>query len=417
MSKVRGIVLAVIVAAVVGPGVSLLLRVTGGLESAGVLTGLVAGGLLRGKPARAAVATLYGSASAVLIGEMLKDAFGGGPDFADAMAVRPGWPGWVIGAVLAYVIAARRLPRAQADQAAPAHPVTVPHADPAEVTRAHPTGIGGLPHADPGEAGHPMLAIVITAALAAVLACGQIVAGKALGMTLWEAYHEYDGPGWYRDLTHALWYPAASVVLASLVASRMPAGRGCFLVPPLAAWLGCAVTAGPLQYLQALGASYDPPAVALMASLAGGGVGAAAGAAALRHTGTRLGLVCFVLLFTAGDATHRLDDFPAGVFVSIALAAAVAAWVAARQDADVGSGVLAGMAGPLFVWSVYATIGSRLYDHSTQALPYWNAMLVALLAPAVALPAAALARLARLRTRARPHCDTAARPRLWSGPM
>ncbi|WP_182884506.1 hypothetical protein [Microbispora sp. H10885] len=408
MSKMRSVVLAVIVATAVGPGVSVLLRVTGGLESAGVLTGLAAGGLLRGKPVRAAVATLYGSASAVLIGEISQGAFGGGPDFADAMAVRPGWPGWMIGAVLAYAIAAGRPPCAQADQAAPAHPVTT-HADPAGVTRAHRTTIGRLPHADSGEAGHLMLSIVFTAVLAAVLACGQIVAGKALGMTLWEAYHEYDGPGWYRDLTRALWYPAASVVLASLVAGGMPAGRWRFLAPPLAAWLGCAVTAGPLQYLQALGAPYDPPAVALMASLAGGGVGAAAGAAALRHTGTRLGLVCFVLLFTAGDATGRLDDFPVGVFVSIALAAVVAAWVTARRNADIGPGILAGMAGPLFIWSVYATVGSRLYDHSTQALPYWNAMIVALLAPAVALPAAALARLARPRTRARPHCDTAAR--------
>ncbi|MEU8197560.1 hypothetical protein AB0C10_27620 [Microbispora amethystogenes] len=398
----RGIVLAVIVATAVGPGVSVLLRVTGGLESAGLLTGLAAGGLLRGKPVRAAVATLYGSASAVLIGELSRGAFDGGPDFADALAVRPGWPGWVIGAVLAYAIAARRLPRAQGGQAAPAHPVTVPHADPAGVTPAKRTTIEGLPHADPGEAGHPMLAIVLTAVVGAVLACGQLVAGKALGMTLWEAYHEYDGPGWYRDLTRALWYPAASVVLASmvsafLVASWMPAGRGRVLAPPLAAWLGCAVTAGPLQYLQALGAPYDPPAVALMASLAGGGVGAVAGAAALRHTGARLGLVCFVLLFTAGDATRRLDDFPMGVVVSIALAAVVAVWTTARHDAEVGPGVLAGMAGPLFVWSVYATIGSRLYDHSTQALPYWNAMVVALLAPAVALPAAALARLARPR--------------------
>ncbi|PZG18175.1 hypothetical protein C1J01_15955 [Nonomuraea aridisoli] len=53
---------------------------------------------------------------------------------------------------------------------------------------------------------------------------------------------------------------------------------------PLAAWLGCAVTAGAVQYEQALQATGEPAAVALVASLAGGGIGAAPGSS---HSGTQ----------------------------------------------------------------------------------------------------------------------------------
>lgn len=49
------------------------------------------------------------------------------------------------------------------------------------------------------------------------------------------------------------------------------------------------------------------------------------------------------------------------------------------------------MAGPLLIWSVYGIVGPRLYDHSSQVMPYWTALFVALLAPVVALPAAAVA--------------------------
>ncbi|GGQ16496.1 hypothetical protein GCM10010140_53500 [Streptosporangium pseudovulgare] len=350
-----------------GPCVSVLLAAIDRLELAGILTGLVAGVLLRGDPAKAAVATLYGSVAAVMVGESVTDASDGG-DFADAMAGWPGWPGWVIGAVLAYLVAAGGLPRTGARGVGPAVPAVV--------------------------------AAALTAALtAAVLACGQLVAAEALGWTLWERYHEWDGPGWYRDLTRAVWYPAAAVVAASVVAGRMPGGRGRFLALPSAAWLGCAVTAGPLQYLQALGAVDDPPVVALTASLAGAGIGAAAGAAALRHAGTRRGLLCFVLLFTAVEVMGGLpgslaDEALSMLIVSTVLAVVVAAWTA-RRDASTGSGVTAGVAGPLLIWSVYVTVGSRDYDHSTQYLPYWAACVAALLASIAAPPAAEAARLGR----------------------
>ncbi|MEU0565192.1 hypothetical protein ABZ297_07350 [Nonomuraea sp. NPDC005983] len=359
MSNVRVIVLAAVVALVLAPSLSALLAVTGHLEPAGVLTGLAAGFLLRRQPSTAALATLYGSASAVLIGELFAEGLLDETDFADAMA---GWPGWVLGAVLAYLIAAQGLPRGQAGAVKPA---------------VLPMGAAAL--------------------IAAVLSCAQIVAGKAFGMTEWVDYHPYDGPGWYRDLTSATWYPAASVVLASMIASRMPGGRGRFVVLPLAAWFGCAMTAGPVQYAQALGLDGKPAVVALLASLAGSGIGAAAAAAALRHGGTGLGLVSFVLVFTAGEVTGVwMKDLPLlwSLVGPLALIAVVAAWTAWR-DASLRSGVVAGVAGPLLVWSVYLTIGSRNYDHSSQSWPYWLALLTALMALLIALTAAGLARLGR----------------------
>ncbi|WP_433539747.1 hypothetical protein ACQP10_24025 [Streptosporangium sandarakinum] len=363
MPKTGRAVLAVAGVLAAGPCVSMLLAAIGRLELAGIPTGLVAGGLLRGDPAKAAVATLYGSVAAVMVGESVTDASDGG-DFADVMAGWPGWPGWVIGAVLAYLVAAGGPPRTEARGVGPAVP-----------------------------------ALVAAALIAAVLACGQLVAAEALGRTLWERYHEWDGPGWYRDLTRAVWYPAAAVVAASVIAGRMPGGRDRFLALPSAAWLGCAVTAGPLQYLQALGAVDDPPVVALTASLAGAGIGAAAGAAALRHAGTRRGLLCFILLFTAVEVMGGLpgslaDGALSMLIVSTVLAVVVAAWTA-RRDASTGSAVTAGVAGPLLIWSVYVTVGSRDYDHSTQYLPYWTACVAALLASIAAPPAAGVARLGR----------------------
>ncbi|MEU6713786.1 hypothetical protein ABZ897_20115 [Nonomuraea sp. NPDC046802] len=357
MSNLRVIALAVGVALVVAPSLSVLLAMIGRLEPAGVLTGLAAGFLLRGKPSMAALATLYGSASAVLIGELFAEGLLDETDFADVMA---GWPGWMLGAVLAYLVAAR-----------------------------------GLPQGKTGETKPAVLPMGVAALIAAVLSCGQIVASKAFGMTDWVDYHPYDGPGWYRDLTSATWYPAASVVLASLIASRMPDGRGRFVVLPLAAWFGCAVTAGPVQYAQALGVDGKPAVVALFASLAGGFIGAAAAAAALRHGGTALGLVLFILEYTVGQVgkvwTFDLLWSLAGPAILIAVVAAWTAW----RDASLGSGVVAGVAGPLLVWSVYLMIGSRSYDHLTQSWPYELALLTVLMAPIVALTTGGLARLGR----------------------
>ncbi|MER6945912.1 hypothetical protein ABT294_17955 [Nonomuraea sp. NPDC000554] len=174
-------------------------------------------------------------------------------------------------------------------------------------------------------------------------------------MTLWEDYHEYDGPGWYRDLTSAIWYPAAAVVIAAAVAGALPGGRGRFLALPLAAWLGCAVTAGPLQYVQALGA--PPATVALLASLAGGGIGAAAAAAGLRHAGTRLGLVSCVLAVTVGSVVDTWFKVPVlwDVIVPVVLVSVVATR-ATHRDGGAGSGVVAGMAGPLLLWCVYLRV-------------------------------------------------------------
>ncbi|GGS65401.1 hypothetical protein ACFFV7_02410 [Nonomuraea spiralis] len=353
----------VVLVMLVAPGLSMLLLLAGRLELAGMLTGLAAGFLLRSEPARAALATLCGSLSAVLIGQVLGDGVDG-PDFADQMA---GWPGWPIGAVLAYLIAAKGLP---------------------------PTSARGTSSA--------VLPAAVAALTAGALGCGQLVAAKVLQMTRWEDYHEYDGPGWYRDLTSAILYPAASVVIASVIASRMTAGRERFLVVPLAAWLGCALTAGPVQYVQALGVSGEPALVALLASLAGGGIGAAAAAAALRHGGARLGLVSFILAFTVGKVTAawlEISDVTwAWLELLFALLALITplvliAWVSARtasRDASLGSGVIAGVAGPLLIWSVYLTVGPRFYDHASQSNPYWLAWATVPVALVTALGAASL---------------------------
>ncbi|MBE3013038.1 hypothetical protein IL992_28205 [Microbispora sp. NEAU-D428] len=357
----------VIVVAVLAPVVSVLLAVTGRLEPAGLSTGLVAGSLLRGEPARAAVATLYGGVAAVVVTLPVAEDFLG--QSANAMGSwfgLPGWPGWAAGAVVAYLVAARRVPAG---------------------TRPTVGAVGAA------------------ALIAAVLACGQLVAAKVFEVTQWVDYHEWDGAGWYRDLTGAFWHPAASVVLASVIAARLPGGRGAFVATPLAAWIGCAITAGPVQYAQALGVESKPAGVALLASLAGGGIGAAAGSVALRHTGAREGLVSFVLLYTANEladvqwkAVH-LGSLEPG-YLSLALGliapAVVVAAVAsrtARRDASWSSGLLAGVAGPLLIWSIYVAIGPRPYDHNTQSEPYWFALLATLMALAVAGVAAGLARL------------------------
>ncbi|NUW44749.1 hypothetical protein [Nonomuraea rhodomycinica] len=60
------------------------------------------------------------------------------------------------------------------------------------------------------------------------------------------------------------------------------------------------------------------------------------------------------------------------VVVAVSLTAIVAVRTA-RRDAGVESGVIAGMAGPLLIWSVYLTVGPRLYDHVSQSEPYWLA--------------------------------------------
>ncbi|QYC41882.1 hypothetical protein Nocox_21390 [Nonomuraea coxensis DSM 45129] len=180
-------------------------------------------------------------------------------------------------------------------------------------------------------------AVAVAAVAGAALAAGQLVAARALGMTLWTDYHPYDGPGWYRDVTSALWYPAASVVLASV----------------------------------------------------------AAGAVALRRPEAGWGLVCFVVLYPLGrmppdvwpEAVENVVDLlllPASLAV-----VAVAAARAARRAARPGPGLAAGLVGPLLVWSVYAAVGPRAYDHSTQSGPYLLALLTVLLALVVA-PVAAL---------------------------
>ncbi|TDC54892.1 hypothetical protein E1281_15115 [Actinomadura sp. KC345] len=347
MSYVRIVILTVLTA----PGLSLLLLPVDHVELAGVLIGMASGFLLRGEPSRAAMGTLCGSVLAVLIGA----ASGGGSEFADRMA---GWPGWPAGAVLAYLIAAKGLP---------------PKTTMARGDAVLPAGVAAL--------------------TAAALGCGQLVAAKAMGVTLWEDYHEWDGPGWYRDLSEAIWYPAVAVVIAAVAASRLRRGRGRFLALPVAAWFGCAVTAGPLQYAQALGVSDKPASVALLAGLAGGGIGAAAAAAGLRHAGTRLGLVTFIPAVTVGTAADAwLGDFamPLDVVVPVALVAIVAARTA-RRDNSVESGVIAGTAGPLLIWSVYLTVGPRLYDHTSQSNPYWLAWTGVPLGLFIALAAATLA--------------------------
>jgi hypothetical protein len=241
--------------------------------------------------------------------------------------------------------------------------------------------------------------VAVAAGAGAVLAAGQLAAAQAAGLTLWEDYHPYDGPGWYRDLTSALWYPAASVVLATVLAGRLRGGRRSSAAVPVAAWLGAALAGGPMQYAQALGVTVEPPGVALLASLAGGGIGAAAGVLALRHPGVAAGLVCFVAFRTLQALDRAPGELPEPVeviadpllLVTPFVIVAVVAARTARRAARWGPGLVAGPAGPLLVWSVYAAVGARAYDHSTQSSPYAQALLTAFLAPAVALAAAQIA--------------------------
>ncbi|MET8992411.1 hypothetical protein ABZW49_43795 [Nonomuraea wenchangensis] len=358
---------ATLVAGLPAPAAAALLTLAGRPEPAGPLIGVLAGLLLRGSPAAAALATLWGGAWAVLATELAEI------ETADAMGSWlewPGWPGWAVGAVLAYALAARHTPGG---------------------VRGVP---GGVRTSRP-----PVAAVTVAAVAGAVLAAGQLAAARAAGLTLWTDYHPYDGPGWYRDLTSALWYPAASVVLASVLAGRLRGGRESWAAVPVAAWLGAALAGGPVQYAQALGVTVEPPGVALLASLAGGGIGAAAGVLALRHPGAAAGLVGFVALRTLQALDRGPGEWPEPLdviadplllvtpFVVVAVVAARTARRAARR----GPGLVAGLAGPLLIWSVYAAVGARAYDHSTQSGPYAQALLTALLAPAVALAAAQIA--------------------------
>ncbi|MEV4290443.1 hypothetical protein AB0K40_33475 [Nonomuraea bangladeshensis] len=363
---------AALVAGLLAPAAAALLSLAGRPEPAGPLVGVLAGLLLRGSPAAAALATLWGGAWAVLTTEPA------GIETADAMGSWlewPGWPGWALGAVLAYAPAARHRPASARHES-------------------------GEARQGPGEAPPSRLpAVAVAAGAGAVLAAGQLAAAQAAGLTLWEDYHPYDGPGWYRDLTSALWYPAASVVLATVLAGRLRGGRQSSAAVPVAAWLGAALAGGPMQYAQALGVTVEPPGVALLASLAGGGIGAAAGVLALRHPGVAAGLVCFVAFRTLQALDRAPGELPEPVeviadplllvtpFVIVAVIAARTARRAARR----GPGLVAGLAGPLLIWSVYAAVGARAYDHSTQSGPYAQALLTAFLAPAVALAAAQIA--------------------------
>ncbi|MEV5558404.1 hypothetical protein AB0L44_32515 [Nonomuraea wenchangensis] len=372
---------AALVAGLPAPAAAALLTLAGRPEPAGPLTGVLAGLLLRGSPVAAALATLWGGAWAVLATELA------GIESADAMGSWlewPGWPGWAVGAVLAYTLAARPVPGG-----VPRTPGGIWHV--LGRVRHVPDGVRRSPL--------PVAAVTVAAGAGAALVAGQLAAAQAAGLTLWTDYHPYDGPGWYRDVTSALWYPAASVVLASALAGRLRGGREAWAAVPVAAWLGAALAGGPLQYAQALGATGGPPGVALLASLAGGGIGAAAGALALRHPGAGAGLVCFVALRTSQALDRAPGEWPEPVevmadpllllapFVVVAVVAARAARRAARR----GPGLVAGLAGPLLVWAVYAAVGARAYDHSTQSEPYLQALLTAFLAPAVALAAAQLA--------------------------
>jgi hypothetical protein len=207
---------------------------------------------------------------------------------------------------------------------------------------------------------------------AAALCCGQLVAAKAAGWTAWVEYDYYNEVGWYRDLTSATWYPAASVVIASVIAGRMPGGRGRHLALPLAAWCGCAVAAGPLQYAQALGVPDRPATAALLAALAGGGIGAAAAAVALRGDGgVRFGLVAFAALQTLVIAAHSLRrDIGLWILIVSVVLVVTAALRTARRGGEARSVIVAGVAGPLLIWSVHLSVGPRFSDHATQSEPY-----------------------------------------------
>ncbi|GAA2214990.1 hypothetical protein GCM10009850_104570 [Nonomuraea monospora] len=390
MPNIPRALLTAAVTLLAAPGLAALLYLAGRPEPAGVLTGLAAGLLLRDRPARAAMATLCGSVVAVAVGSLVVQGFrADGPDFPDAMA---GWPGWVAGAVLAYALAARR-PTTSA-RAITAHRPTT-RAD-ATVAREAATW-SGASAAVPRWRGAATRTLVTAAVLAAVLCCGQLVLAQAAGMTLWEDYHEWDGPGLYRDLTRATWHPAAAVIVATLTATQVFGERVRHWAVPVAAWLGCALIGGPVQYAQALGAGERAALLALLAALAGGAIGAAAATAALGRPGIWLGLTAFVLLFTAQEVRGGwVEDLPDlwGLYVSVALVAGVAAWTAWRET-SFGAGAVAGLAGPMLIWSVYLLIGSRHYDHASQSGPYTYALLIALAAMAVAPVAAGLARAFR----------------------
>ncbi|PZG18174.1 hypothetical protein [Nonomuraea aridisoli] len=63
---------------------------------------------------------------------------------------------------------------------------------------------------------------------------------------------------------------------------------------------------------------------------------------------------------------------------------AVVAALAARRTGSRDAGIAAGVSGPLLIWSVYAAVGPRHYDHTSQSTPYYSALPGRLMALAVA---------------------------------
>ncbi|MDH2430498.1 hypothetical protein [Sphaerisporangium sp. TRM90804] len=316
-----------------------------------VLTGVVAGLALRRAPMVAAVATMLSAVLAVFLVRGVGDELAGVP-----------W--WLFGSLLAYGVAA--WPLASLRGRAPAR------------------------------------AWLVAAVIAAVLGWGQAVVAHRLDVTLWEDYGYGAEVVWYVDLTRATWYPAVSVLVASIVCGRLfPRAAG--VAVPAAAWLGCCLTAAPLLYLQAQGAVGRDAREALLAAVVGGGIGAVAGAVASRHRGAAAGLAVYGAWLTfmefsmlhdrLAEATDVLArpwwfavvsgtvGLGAG-WLGPTLVSGVAAWWGARRGGR-AAGLVAGTAGPMLLVAVYLTVGERMYDHLPQAEPYYYALSSPLLALAV----------------------------------
>ncbi|WP_189248614.1 hypothetical protein [Streptosporangium pseudovulgare] len=253
------------------------------------------------------------------------------------------------------------------------------------------------------------------ALVAAVLAAAQVLVAHRLGVNDWTvrggSYAEY--VDWDHPLTRSTWYPAASTLIASMITHRLfrRAPWSWRWLPP-AAWLGSCLTAGPLLYGLASAAPEagigSGPSAAVRAVAVGGVIGLVAAMVALRRREAGAGLVTYILWVSllefarpwwwdrapafdpmlteevwaggSGDRVVRASfleagGITAGLIGPVVVSGVVAVWAAARYGRR-RSGVIAGVAGPLLLCSVYLTIDPGWGDQdSVQAALCWYAFL------------------------------------------
>ncbi|MFC6086549.1 hypothetical protein [Sphaerisporangium aureirubrum] len=254
--------------------------------------------------------------------------------------------------------------------------------------------------------------------VAAVLAAVQVLVADRFGINVWTMeWGSYsDSIDWDHAVTRSTWYPVASTLVASVITYRVcrRAPWSWLWLPP-AAWLGSCLTAVPLLYGLASAVPDDgrinsSPSVVVGSAILGGAIGGAAAMVALRHREVGVGLVVYTLWVSFLEFTRpwwweRAPAFDpmltervltgtgeyvvkakiieaggvtAGLIGPVIVSGIVAAW-AAVQRGRWRSGVVAGVAGPLLLCSVYLTIDSGMGDQDSMQLTLWYYSILAVL--------------------------------------